>query len=134
MARRKSRQGEGDVPVAPRLTAAVGLALVSAAVGFMLYKAIASDTSPPRFEIQTEGIAPSGDHFLVQLRVSNRGGLAGAAVRIEGTIKEGAQILETSTVVLNHVPAGSQRKAGLFFSRDPRQATLEIRAKGYEQP
>jgi uncharacterized protein (TIGR02588 family) len=134
MATRKSRQGPGDVAVTAWVTAAVGFALVSLAAGFMLYQAIAGDTSPPRFEIEAEAMAPSGDQFLVQVRVANRGGLAGSAVRIDGTLSEGAQILETSTVVLTHVPAGSQRKAGLFFSRDPRKGLSKSAPKGYEQP
>jgi uncharacterized protein (TIGR02588 family) len=53
---------------------------------------------------------------------------------VEGVLKDGAEIIETSEVTIDYVPAGSQRQAGLFFIRDPQQYELQLSAKGYEQP
>jgi uncharacterized protein (TIGR02588 family) len=57
-----------------------------------------------------------------------------AGLMVEGVLKEGTATVETSAITMDYVPSGSQRRAGLIFSRDPRKFELQIRAKGYEQP
>ena len=53
---------------------------------------------------------------------------------VEGVLREKTATLEISAITMDYVPSGSQRKAGLIFSKDPRQFDLQIRAKGYVQP
>jgi uncharacterized protein (TIGR02588 family) len=42
--------------------------------------------------------------------------------------------VESSEVTIDYVPGEATRRAGIYFSRDPRLHRLEIRAKGYDIP
>jgi uncharacterized protein (TIGR02588 family) len=46
----------------------------------------------------------------------------------------GGTNVETSLVTVDYVAAGSRRDAALFFSNDPRQGELTVRAKRYVEP
>jgi uncharacterized protein (TIGR02588 family) len=37
-------------------------------------------------------------------------------------------------MTLDYSPPGSEKQAGLFFTRDPRQFQLQVRALGYVEP
>jgi uncharacterized protein (TIGR02588 family) len=70
----------------------------------------------------------------VQIPVINHGGLTAAQLRIEGRLTDENRYVETSEVVIDYFPVNSRRRGGLFFTRDPRQDTLQLRAKGYADP
>ena len=114
--------------------AAAGLALVTGSAGFMLYQAVAGESSPPELVVETESIVPSGSGHLVRFRVTNRGRSVAAHLTVEGTLKQGNETIEASTVTLDYVPSLSDRRGGLIFSKDPRGYALEIRATGYRDP
>lgn len=123
------------IPVWSWLAAAVGMVLVLASTGFLLYEALAGDSSPPEFVIEeTDPVVPSGTGHLVRFRVVNRGGSPAAGLMVEGTLEEGATTVETSSLTIDYVPSHSARQGGLFFSEDPRKFDLKIRALGYMQP
>lgn len=134
MVGRSSAYETADIPSWSWVVAALGLMLVVGSAGFMLYRALAGDSSPPDFAIETVAVLPRGSNYLVQIRVANRGESVAAALVVEGELKEGAATVETSGITIGYVPAGSWRRAGLIFSRDPRKYDLQIQAKGYEQP
>ena len=123
-----------SVPAGSWATAALGLLLVALAAGFMFYQEFARDDSPPLVAIVIEGITPSGDDYVVQIGVTNRGHSVAAGLVIEGTLSENSSAVETSTITMDYLPSGSQRKAGLYFSRDPRKFRLQVRPKGYVEP
>lgn len=114
--------------------ALVGLALVAASIGFMLYKAVAGDASPADITVQVDSTVPTRSGYLVKFRAVNTGGSTVEGLTIEGTLRNGSETMETSDTVLEWVPAHSEREGGLFFSYDPRQHQLQLRAKGYEDP
>ena len=49
-------------------------------------------------------------------------------------LKRGGTNVENSLVTVDYVAAGSERDAALFFSNDPRQGEVTVRAKGYIEP
>jgi len=131
----RGRKPKGnDFPTWSWIVAALGLVLVVGSSGFLLYQAFAGDTSPPELVIETDAIMPSGRSYLALIRVTNRGGSAAAGLIIEGVLKDGPATVEASAISLDYVPSGSQRRAGLIFSRDPRRFDLQIQAKGYAEP
>ena len=77
---------------------------------------------------------PSGEGYLVKFRVKNTGDQTAASLTVEGELKNGAEIVETSAATLTYAPSHSEREGGLFFSKNPNQYQLEIRSKGYEKP
>ena len=112
----------------------LGLVLVLGSIGFALYEAAIGDSSPPNVTVEVEGIIPAQNGFLVEFRVLNKGGTTAAGLTVEGELRNGTAILETSDTTIEYVPARSERTGGLFFARDPGQYELELRAKGYETP
>ena len=111
-----------------------GLALVLGSILFMLYEALTGDTSPPDVTVHLESIEPSSSGFLVTFRAINEGGSTAAGLTIEGTLRDGIENIETSNTTIEYLPSHSERKGGLFFTGDPRQFELELRATGYEEP
>jgi uncharacterized protein (TIGR02588 family) len=66
--------------------------------------------------------------------VINRGSSVAAGLVIEGVLSDNSSAVETSTITIDYVPSGSQRQAGLYFTRDPRTLRLQVRPKGYVDP
>jgi uncharacterized protein (TIGR02588 family) len=114
--------------------ALLGLVLVLWSIGFLAYQVVAGDDSPPDVLIRADAILPVKSGYLVQIRAVNQGGSTAAELRIEGTLRGESGNVETSETVIDYVPAHSHRKGGLFFTQDPRQFTLQLRAKGYAEP
>jgi uncharacterized protein (TIGR02588 family) len=112
----------------------LGLLLVLGSIGFMLYEAIAGDSSPPDVTVKIESILPARNGFLVEFRVINEGGSAAAGLTVEGELRNGVEIVETSNITIEYVPSRSEREGGLFFTLDPRGYDLQLRAKGYGNP
>ncbi len=121
-------------PVLEWFVAAIGLILVIGVVGFMLYQASNKHDAPPNIEIIVDSVTPNKSGYLVEFEVKNSGEKTAAAVMIEGELKKGEETIETSTSTLTYAPSNSARKGGLFFSKNPRQFNLEIRATAYEAP
>lgn len=114
--------------------ALLGLVLLLGSIVFMLYEAITGDTSPPDVAVRLESVEDAGSGFLVMFRAINDGGSTAAGVTIEGTLMNGTEEVETSNTTIEYLPSHSERKGGLFFTLDPRQYELELRATGFEEP
>ena len=112
----------------------VGLIFILGSIGFMLNEAIAGDSSPPDVIVQVEDIIATENGFLVEFRVMNDGGTTASGLTVEGELRDGTAIIETSDTTLEYVPSHSERLGGLFFTQDPRQYELRLRALGYETP
>ena len=114
--------------------ALLGLALVLGSIMFMVYEAAAGDSSPPDVTVRADSILPTRNGFLVKFRAVNEGGSTAEGLTVEGELRSGTESLETSDTTVEYVPAHSEREGGLFFTLDPRQYELQLRAKGYEKP
>lgn len=123
-----------DAPLWMWGIALLGLVLVLGSIVFMLYEAITGDTSPPDVAVRLESVEDAGSGFLVMFRAINDGGSTAAGVTIEGTLMNGTEEVETSNTTIEYLPSHSERKGGLFFTLDPRQYELELRATGFEEP
>lgn len=123
-----------DAPVWMWAIGVLGLVLVIGSIGFALYEAAAGDSSPPDVAVEVEGIVPAENGFLVEFRAVNEGGTTAAGLTVEGELRNGTEIVETSDTTVEYVPSHSQRAGGLFFTLDPRQYELQLRATGYETP
>lgn len=114
--------------------AAVGLLLVVGSIGFMIYEGIWGDHSSPAVRIRVDSITATGNGYLVTFRATNSGGSTAEGLTIEGQLRNDGQSIETSETTLDYLPSHSERKGGLFFTRNPRDLQLSIRALGYEDP
>lgn len=114
--------------------AALGALLVFSAVGVMLFQALTQPNTPPRLEVTVDSIVDTGSGYLAQVRVRNRGQSTAAQLLIEGQLNSDTGSVETAQATISYVPAQSIRRAGLLFSRDPREFRLEVAPKGFDLP
>src|SRR5687768_15426975 len=114
--------------------ALLGLAMVAGSIAFMIYEAAAGDKSGADITVHVDATLQIRNGYLVKFRVVNEGGTTVEGLTVEGVLRNGTAIQETSDTVLEWVPAHSEREGGLFFSSDPRQYQMQLRAKGYENP
>jgi uncharacterized protein (TIGR02588 family) len=122
------------VPLLEWLVAALGALLVAGAIGYLGYRALWRDTTPPDVTIEALAILELPSGYLVQFRARNRGGEAAARIVVEGELAGPGGALETGEATLEEIAPRSDREGGLFFKRDPRRFELRLRAKGYAKP
>jgi uncharacterized protein (TIGR02588 family) len=123
-----------DIPVAEWIAAALGLAIVLIAIAFLSYQAIHGASLPPEITVAVRSIEPQQSGYLVQARVINTGRATASQLIVEGTLMTTTGEEQRSQVTLDYLPGGSERRAGLFFTTDPRKGKLQIRAIGYQDP
>jgi len=116
------------------LAAAIGLALLLASMGYLLWDHRRGDSAPPAPQVQVTGVEQQAGRFLVRLRVTNASHGAAAALRVEGQLKRGAELVERGEMEFDFLPGGSSREGGLFFANDPRVLQLEVRPSSYQKP
>lgn len=116
------------------LLAALSLVIVAGTIGFLVWQGAAVRNGPPLLTVRADRTIPQEGGWLVEFTAANRGGAAAAQVRVEGRLEAGARPAESSSVVLDYVPAKSERRGGLYFSSDPGQDRLSLRIHGYAEP
>ena len=130
----ENQERHTKIPVWEWLVAAVGLIFVVGSIGLTLYRAVIEETTPPILEFSVDSIQPTANGYLVKFQVRNTGNQTAAALTVEGELKNGEESAETSTATLAYAPANSVRRGGLFFTKNPQDFDLQIRATGYEEP
>lgn len=123
-----------DIPLLEWVIGALGLVIVTAVVGVLIYEAVAGDKSPPDIKLTVHSIASLQNGFLVKVRAENIGGEPAARVSITAEVWEQSKVSESSETQFEHLPPHSFRDAGVFFQRDPRPNEIRLRALGYEVP
>lgn len=116
------------------LVAAAGLLLVAAALGYISYRALTIENTPPDLTVEIESITPVSAGYLVKFHVANSGEETAAAVNVEGTLKDGETTAESGTATIDYVPSRSERKGGILFEKNPQNYQMQIRAVGYANP
>jgi len=126
----------GEVTNAPLWVwgiACLGLVFVLGSIVFVVREAV-EGSSPPDVTVHAGTILPIRNGFLVEFLAINEGGSTAEGLTVEGYLRRENEKVETSTTTVDYVPAHSRREGGLFFTADPRQHELRLRATGYEKP
>ena len=131
---KQEHRRESDTSIPEWVVASVGLILVAGAVGFLLYRAVTQNSSPPDVRVQMESVVPLHGGYLVKIKVINDGDVTAEGVVVEGELKKGEGQVELSHTEINYAPARAEKQGGLFFSHDPRRGELRLRVLGYEEP
>ena len=131
----KKKQQEKPVPALEWGAAFLGLAVVGTMGVFLTIEALSSEARlPPVLLVEPLNLTRGGSIYVLEVEVRNSTGQTGAAVNVEGTLKQGGREVETSSATISYVPGLSTRRAGLIFSRDPRRYAVELRVAGYAKP
>ncbi len=131
----RAKNGEAsEIPFLEWIVGALGVMIVAAAVGVLLYEAIAGDKSPPDIKLTVQTTVQRQNGFLVKIRADNIGGEPAARVEITAELLESGKVVEASGTQFEHLPPRSAHEAGVFFQRDPRHVEIRLQARGYEDP
>jgi uncharacterized protein (TIGR02588 family) len=122
------------IPLSEWIAAGIGAALVLASIAILIHSVATSPGTPPRLKVRVISVEPAGEQQLVMIEVGNEGGSTAADARIEAELRERGALVERNETTIDFVPPNSTRRAGLYFSRDPRAHELTLRASGYKEP
>ena len=129
------RQQENGTPLLEWIAAGAGLMLTLGVLGSIGWEALqGGGEAAPAIEVTVERVMPVAAGYVVEVRATNRSPATAAAVQIEGELDKGGAEPVTSSATIDYVPGESDRRAGLFFTDDPRAYPLEVRALGYAKP
>ena len=131
---KKPNANRRGIPRSEWIAASIGAALVLGSIAILVYSALTSRDSPPRLLVQVASIQSAGAQFLVIIEVGNEGGSTAADVHIEAELRDRGVLVERSKTTVDFVPPKAKRRAGVFFSREPRANELTLRASGYREP
>ena len=115
--------------------AVLGALTALALLGFIGREALSgANDGPAVLAVHAERFTPARGGFVTEVEVQNLSDSTAAAVQIEGVLKRGDAVVETSRATIDYVPGRGSRTAGLVFTRDPAAHRLEVRATGYQEP
>lgn len=123
-----------EIPRAEWVFGGLGLLIVLGALSVLVYEGLAGDKSPPDVKLTVRGLEPLRNGFLVKIRAENEGGEPAARVAIKAELMKGAELLEESETQFEYLPSHSSGDAGVFFTSDPREGEVRLKALGYEEP
>lgn len=123
-----------EITIYEWIAAALGCILVFGSISFMTYKAITATDTPPDLTVKMKSVEKVQAGYLVKFEVKNNGEYTAAVAAIKGELKNGEKAEETSTTTVAYVPSYSTRSGGIFFTKNPDDFKLDIRATGYTEP
>ncbi len=112
----------------------VGLAVILATVGFLVWDAVTARGAAPDLQVQLGASEPGSGGFTVPVTVRNQGDETAEGVLVEVTLDLPGAPPERAEVEMAFVPRRSRREAWVTFRHDPRQGRLTGRTVGYEKP
>ena len=133
-ASQKQQANNNAIPIWEWMVAAVGFVLVAGVIGVLLYEALSGNRLPPDVKLSVVSVVQTGNGYLVRITAVNEGGMTAEGVIVEAEIRSGTEPVERSRTTIDFLPPRSAKRAGLFFTRDPRQFELQVRSLGYEEP
>lgn len=122
------------IPLLEWICAALGLIVVLTLISYTTYNAIKENHADPEVKTEILDIKAFEQGFLVRIRAVNNGGIAAAGVIIQGTLNADGKEVETSEFTFDYLPSHSAGEGGLFFSMNPSEKDLKVRALGYQKP
>ena len=141
MAGERSRADDRDEREPARISplelvaSGIGLLLTLAMLAFIGWEALTrAGNVLPAITVEAREFRQAGDVWILSFEAVNHAPATAADVEIEGTLKRDGQTVETGRASLTYVPGGSSARGGLFFSTDPREHQIELRALGYAEP
>ena len=112
----------------------VGLALVCATLGFLVYDGARADGRTPDVKIRLGAIEQRGDHFAVHVLLANEGGATAEGVQVEVVLEQNGEERERGEFAVAFLPRRATREGWVSFRTDPRAGQLKPRVLGYEKP
>ena len=113
---------------------AVALALVSSALGYLVYAGATMGDAPPSIEVRLGTPQQKEFNFIVPVTVVNHGDETAEGVSIEVVMESGGEEKERGELDVAFLPRHATREGWVAFEQDPRTAQLKARVLGYQKP
>ena len=115
-------------------TGVISLLLVLAVIGWIAFRAITTEPSPPRLEVHPLLSETVSEDHRINFTVRNEAPKTAAAVTIRAVLTRNLVTLEEVDVTFDYVPGESEVKGTVIFQTDPTDASLRIGAVSYREP
>ena len=135
--KRERGDEEPESPAKRRLeaiAAVIGAVLALATLGIIVWDGISDQGRPALVTLRAGTVTEHEAGYVVEVVAENSGDATAAALLVEGSLRQGDRVVETSETTFDYVPSRSQREGGLVFTADPRAYALTLQAKGYIEP
>jgi len=113
---------------------ALGLILVSATLGYLIYAGASTGREPPSLEVRLGTPEQRQFNFIVPVTVVNHGDETAEGVRVEVVMESGGEEQARGELDLAFLPPHATREGWVTFAQDPRTAQLKARVLGYQKP
>lgn len=113
---------------------ALGLILVSATLGYLIYAGVSMGHKPPSLEVRLGTPEPGQFNFMVPVTVVNHGDETAEGVRIEVVMNSAGGEQERGQLDIPFLPRHATREGWVTFEKDPRTAQLKALVLGYQKP
>lgn len=136
-ARSKSKEQKKQAagkPVLEWAASILGLMILVCLAAILAWDGLQRTEALPAVAIDKGRIIESRHGYTVEFVARNLTGVTASDVQVEGVLRRDGQIVEAAQSRMDYVPGSSVRRGGLFFTRDPREYDLALRALGYSEP
>jgi uncharacterized protein (TIGR02588 family) len=113
---------------------AVGLILVSATLGYLIFAGATMGHEPPSLEVRLGTPEQRQFNFIVPVTVVNHGDETAEGVLIEVVMANGGKEIARGELNVAFLPRHATREGWVTFEQDPRTAQLKARVLGYQKP
>jgi uncharacterized protein (TIGR02588 family) len=114
--------------------AIIGGLILLATVSFLVMEGLTRQEGPPQITFEAGRVEAVNGGYVVPFTARNQGYSTASALEITARLVQGGAVVEESRATIDHVPEQSVRRGGVFFSRNPEQFELQLRAAGYSSP
>jgi len=116
------------------VTGIISAALVGALLIWLAYDITRHDSSDAQFRVRAGAVAVVSGGFRVSFDIANISQASASQVRVTGHLKTQSGSSESAVATFDYVASEAQDHGVLFFSSDPRNGDLDIRAESYVRP
>lgn len=113
---------------------ALGLILVSATLGYLIFAGATMGHEPPSLEVRLGTPEQRQFNFIVPVTVVNHGDETAEGVLIEVVMANGGEEIARGELDVAFLPRHATRQGWVTFEEDPRTAQLKARVLGYQKP
>ena len=113
---------------------ALGIILVSATLGYLIYAGASMGHEPPILEVRLGTPEQRQFNFIVPVTVVNHGDETAEGVSIEVVMESGGEVKARGEFDIPFVPRHATREGWVTFEQDPRASQLKARVLGYQKP
>jgi uncharacterized protein (TIGR02588 family) len=112
----------------------VGLALVCATLGYLVYTGATMGNEPPNLEVRLGTPEQRAHNFIVPVTVINHGDKTAEGIHVEVLLEMNGAEQARGELDIPFLPRHATREGWVTFEQDPRAAQLKARVLGYEEP